>query len=89
MSATPKAVKTTVEDIRRRIRKKGAALMEFMNSATGKAVVKALEDEFYHGEIFDSDPHKTAYNLGRRDVVVYLKQLQRFKDGDEDGTGIT
>lgn len=80
-----KATVVTVEDIRRRIRKKGAALVEFMNSETGKAVIKALEDEFYDGELFDSDPHITAYNLGRRDVVVYLKQLQRFKESDEDG----
>ncbi len=79
---------TSVEDIRRRIRKKGAALVEFMNSETGKAVIQALEEEFYHGELFDEDPHKTAYNLGRRDVVVYLKQLQRFSESD-DGTGTT
>ncbi len=79
----------TIDDIRRKIRKKGAALVEFMNSATGKAVVQALEDEFYHGELFDKDPQITAYNLGRRDVVVYLKQLQRFKESDKDGTGTT
>ncbi len=87
-ATVPAAIKTTVEDIRRRIRKKGAALVEFMNSPIGKSVVKALEDEFYHGELFDLDPYKSAYNLGRRDVVVYLKQLQRFRESD-DGTGTT
>lgn len=76
-----------VEDIRRRIRKKSATLVEFMNSEIGKAVIQALEDEFYHGDLFDPDPNVTAYNCGRRDVVVYLKQLQRYGDNDNaDGT---
>ena len=77
-----KATQTTVEDIRRRLRKKSAAVVEFLNSEIGKAVINALEEEFYDGEIFDPDPHKTAYNLGRRDVVVYLKQLTRQAERD-------
>ena len=87
---TVKAAKntTSVEDIRRRIRKKSAVLSEFMDSVIGKAVIQALEDEFYHGELFDPDPQVTAYNLGRRDVVVYLKQLQRHGD-IEDGNRTT
>jgi hypothetical protein len=75
-------MKRTVEDIRRRIRHKSAALVEFMNSEIGKAVINALEEEFYEGDLFDPDPHKSAYNLGRRDVVVYLKQLQRQSERD-------
>jgi hypothetical protein len=73
---------TTVEDIRRRVRAKSAALVGFMNSEIGKAVISALEEEFYDGELFDPDPYKSAYNLGRRDVVVYLKQLQRQSERD-------
>ena len=73
---------TTVEDIKRRIRTKGAALVQFMNSPVGKGVIEALEETFYDGELFDKDPYKTAYNLGRRDVVSYLKQLQRIKNND-------
>lgn len=75
--------KISVEDIRRKIRKKAATLVEFMNSETGKAVIKVLEDEFYHGAIFDPDPYVSAYNLGRRDVVIYLHQLQRYQDDDD------
>jgi hypothetical protein len=76
-----------VEQIRRRLRKKSALLVSFMNSEVGKAVVKALEDEFYHGNLFDPDPYVSAYNMGRRDVVVYLHQLQRYGENDNaDGT---
>lgn len=72
--------KTTVEDIRRRIRHKGTAIIAFMNNPVGKAVVKALEETFYDGEIVDENPYMTYYNLGRRDVVSYMKQLQRIEE---------
>jgi hypothetical protein len=80
--------KTTVDDIRRNIRHKSVAIVDFMNNPIGKAVVAALEETFYDGELFDPDPHQTAYNLGRRFVVSYMKQLQRIMDND-DGTGTT
>lgn len=73
---------TTVEDIRRRIRHKGADIVAFMNNPIGSAVVKALSETFYDNEQFDPDPYKTAYNLGRRDVVSYMKQLQRIEEQD-------
>jgi hypothetical protein len=72
--------KEQVEEIRRKIRAKGSAVSEFMNSPIGKNCVEALEETFYDGDIFDPDPYVTAFNLGRRDVVAYLKQLQRIKD---------
>jgi hypothetical protein len=39
-----------------------------------------LREEFYEGDLFTPDPNTTAYNLGRRDVVVYIDQLMNFKD---------
>lgn len=74
--------KVTVEDIRRRLRHKSAALVEFMNSPIGKSIIEALEDEFYNGELFDTDPYKTAFNCGQRDVVVYLHQLKNYPSED-------
>ena len=76
--------KTTVEDIRARIRSKGADIVVFMNNPIGKSVVNALEETFYDGEIVDENPYMTYYNLGRRDVVSYMKQLQRIAE-NEDG----
>lgn len=37
-----------------------------------------LEAEFYDAPLFSIDPNQTAYNLGRRDAVVYLKQLRDY-----------
>ncbi len=76
--------KVTVEDIRRRLRHKSAALTEFMNSPIGKSIIEALEDEFYNGELFDPDPYKTAFNCGQRDVVIYLHQLKNYPSEDID-----
>jgi hypothetical protein len=77
----PESVKQ-IEILRARIRTKGAALVEFMNSAVGKGVIEALEDQFYDGDIFNPDPYVTARNCGQRDVVSYLKQLQRISERD-------
>lgn len=76
-----------IKKLRSRIRHKGAAIVAFMNSPIGKSVIEALEDEFYHGELLESDPYKTAYNLGRRDVVTYMKQLQRISEKEDDAPG--
>jgi len=82
--------KVTVEDVRRRLRHKSAALVEFMNSPIGKSIIEALEEEFYNGELFDPDPYKTAFNCGQRDVVTYLHQLKHYPSEDiEDATGTT
>jgi len=73
----------TLERIKQKLKVKKSNVKAFMNSQLGKAVIEVLEDEFYHGELFDTDPNMTAYNLGRRDVVVYLKQLQTWGDKNE------
>ncbi|MFV2057715.1 MAG: hypothetical protein ACC707_14710 [Thiohalomonadales bacterium] len=73
----------TLTNIKKRLKKKSARINMFMNSELGQEVIKALEDEFYHGALFEDDPCKTAFNLGRRDVVVYLKELQNWRTKDE------
>ncbi len=69
--------------VRSRIKLKSARVQAFMLSDVGKEVIKAMEDEFYHGELFDADPLKTTFNLGRRDLVVFMKQLQNWGTEDE------
>ena len=51
-------------------------MARFLNSPDGQDVFALLETEFYEGALFTTDPYQTAYNLGRRDAVVYLKQLR-------------
>ncbi len=68
------------EKIKSKLAHKSELVHAFVNSEAGKALFDVLEDEFFNGELFDADPLKTAYNLGRRDVVMYLQQLKRLKD---------
>jgi len=70
----------SLDKVRKRLAKKSARVQNFMNSEIGKDLIDVIEDEFYHGELFDNDPYRTAYNLGRRDVVIFLKQLLNWKD---------
>lgn len=73
----------TLKRVKERLAKKSARIQVFMNSDLGREIIDALEQEFYHGELFNADANVTAYNLGRRDVVVYLKQLQTWRKDDE------
>lgn len=57
--------------------------MHVFNSTEGKKVLEALEEEFYHGELLGESPDKTAYNLGRRDVVMYIKQMLNYGERNE------
>lgn len=41
----------------------------------GEEVLKALSDAFEKQQLMGSDPYETAYNVGQRDVVVYINQL--------------
>ncbi len=70
----------TVKEVKAHLKIKSARIQAFMGSELGKEVIKMLEDEFFNGPLFDSDPHVTAYNLGRRDAVMYLKELQNWSE---------
>lgn len=49
----------------------------------GKEVLKHLEQEFDADILFERDPNVTAYNLGRRDVVVYIRQMLRYLEKED------
>ena len=58
--------------------KKIELAQKIFNTADGERFLKVLEDEFDRDNIFTpDDPYSTSYNCGRRDVVVYIKQLMR------------
>jgi hypothetical protein len=63
------------------VRKKSADFHTLFTSPVGEKVLKYLEDEFDKDEIFQvGDPHATAYMLGKRDVIVYIRQMIRVKE---------
>jgi len=79
---TQKAQKAQ-DTLKAALKVKSARVKAFLNAELGKEIINLLENEFYHGALFDSDPLQTAYNLGRRDVVMYLKELQNWRISNE------
>ena len=69
-----------LEQIKKNLARKSALISQFMESTAGQELIRVLEEEFYDGELVGKDPHQTYYNLGRRDVVSYLKQLAVWRE---------
>ena len=63
------------------IRSKAKTVARFMNSPIGRQVIHLLELEFPGG--VGKDPHLTYKNLGNREPIEYLKQLQRINDRED------
>jgi len=70
----------SLEQIKKSLARKSALIGHFMESEAGQELIRVLEEEFYDGELVGKDPHQTYYNLGRRDVVSYLKQLAKWRE---------
>ncbi len=72
-------------EIKKRIGRKAAKFHRFMNSPIGRDVIRVLEKEFPGG--IGKDSHDTYRREGNREVVEYMKQLQRIHEkyeGDLD-----
>lgn len=60
---------------------KAGFFYRIFTSPDGSKVLEWLEDEFDKDEIFKAgEPDTTSYNLGRRDVIVYIRQMIRLKE---------
>jgi len=60
---------------------KSGFFYRIFTSPDGKKVLEWLEEEFDMDEIFTAgEPDTTVYNLGKRDVVVYIRQMIRLKE---------
>lgn len=65
-----------IDDLEKRIQ----AAANILKTPGGKSLVALLELEF-DGTVFSPDnPHQTAFNLGAREVVQFLRQLQEHND---------
>ena len=61
--------------------RKSGFFYRIFTSPDGKKVLEWLEEEFDKDEIFAAgEPDTTSYNLGKRDVVVYIRQMIRLRD---------
>lgn len=60
---------------------KSGFFYRIFTSPDGSKVLEWLEEEFDADEIFKAgEPDTTAYNLGKRDVIIYIRQMIRLKE---------
>ncbi len=61
------------------IRSKAKKYGKVFTSLIGKQVLEDLEREFNPDILLGKDDAETNYNVGRRDVIIYIQQMIRFK----------
>ncbi|MGI9889075.1 hypothetical protein [Vibrio chagasii] len=71
------------EEVEAKVRKKSELFKHVFESEDGKAVLEALEEEFNRDELRGQTPQDTYFNLGRRDVLVYIKQMIRYSNKEK------
>lgn len=69
MDKTPEAV-----DV---IRRKANKVSALFSSNAGIEVLKILEDQFDKPDLRGDSVEDTYFNLGQRDVLIYLRQLHQ------------
>lgn len=72
-----------LEQLQARLGKKAAAVSRVLTSADGEVLMKALEEEFFNGPLIGDTPEKTAFNVGAREVVTYLRALIAFHNKEQ------
>lgn len=60
--------------------KKAGDFHTLFTSPVGVKVLKALEEEFDKDTLMASTNAETNYNVGRRDVIVYIRQMIRYRE---------
>jgi hypothetical protein len=63
---------------------KASLFKEVFSTVSGIKVLKLLEEECNADELRSPDPHNTYFNLGRRDAVVYIKQMINYSERNNE-----
>ena len=53
---------------------------KLFTSPVGVKVLEALEEEFNPDTLIGGNDAETNYKVGRRDVVIYIRQMIRYKE---------
>lgn len=74
----------TLEEIRQELHQKSKTFKTAFGTPDGKKVLEILSNEFDDLGLMDENPHRTHYNLGRRDVVKYIQQMIEFRRENDE-----
>lgn len=62
------------------LEKKAGDFHTLFTSSVGVKVLEALEEEFNPDKLLGKTDAETNYKVGARDVVIYIRQMIRFKE---------
>lgn len=68
------------EETKKRLRNKAGRFQKLFTSPAGKLVLRDLEDEFNPDVLLGKSDAETNYNVGKRDVYIYITQLIRYEE---------
>ena len=68
------------EQLEKQLKNKARHFLITFTSPSGEKVLEDLENELNPDVLIASTPHETAYNVGRRDAFIYIKQLMRYAE---------
>lgn len=60
--------------------KKAGDFHKLFTSPIGVKVLESLEEEFNPDKLIGKDDAETNYKVGARDVVIYIRQMIRYKE---------
>lgn len=63
-----------------KLSKKARDFHTVFTSPIGAKILENLDDEFNPDVLFGKDDAETNYNVGRRDVVIYIRQMIRYQE---------
>ena len=69
-----------LETVLQKLKEKALPVRRVLQSPDGAALMAALEAEFVNGDLLGDTPEKTAFNLGAREVVMYLRRLRDLEE---------
>jgi DNA-directed RNA polymerase alpha subunit len=74
------ASNTSLEKAKQELSRKAHMFRQVFNTDEGKKVLAVMEQEAEPDQMFSDNPHRTSYNCGKRDMLVYIKQMLRYED---------
>ena len=68
------------EAAREALGQKATDFYQLFTSPVGVKVLTSLEEEFNPDVLLGKTDAETNYNCGKRDVVIYIRQMIRYKE---------
>jgi GTP cyclohydrolase II len=73
-----------LEKLKNDLKKRVRLYQSVFGTIDGAKVLSQMHEEFNGEDVFSRDPQQTAYNLGKRDVVLYIQGMMNADIGESN-----